>query len=331
MPADSNAAATTLATVQAPVRDKLDAVVLTMQRGIARDVPLLAAAAGHLLAMKGKMFRPTLVLLASEIAGDGSDRAITAAAVVEMVHLATLVHDDAIDNSVLRRGMPTINSLYNDHVSVIMGDFLYSTALTTLMELNDLRAMRELIDASTQMSIGELRQLSTGTPLEFSEADYERLIRSKTASLISAACRVGALCGAEEHVDTLGAYGDALGMAFQITDDLIDYTEATETTGKPSGSDLREHKVTLPLIAALRTMSPSARRAVAALLEAPEPAGDDIEDVATIVVENGGMEYARMRGEEFAARARTALGTLPESAARDALDAAILYVMERRA
>lgn len=318
-----------LADVQAPVRAKLDEVLRAIEEAVTGDVPLLAQAARHLLAMKGKMFRPTLVLLASEADGTPTDRAIITAAVVEMVHLATLVHDDAIDHSELRRGMPTINSLFNDQISVIMGDFLYSTALTQLIALDDMRAIRALVDASTQMTVGELRQLSAVSPLEFSEADYEFLIRSKTASLISAACRVGALCGAERHVEALARYGDALGMVFQITDDLIDFTEATETTGKPSGIDLREHKVTLPLIAALRTMSPAALCQVRALFETAEPSPEAVAEVAGIVLEAGGLDYARQRADEYADIAGETLASLPRTDARDSLGAAISYVMER--
>lgn len=318
-----------LADVQAPVRAKLDAVLRAMESAVTGDVPLLAQAARHLLAMKGKMFRPTLVILASEVDGTPTERAIVTAAVVEMVHLATLVHDDAVDHSELRRGMPTINSLFNDQISVIMGDFLYSTALTQLVALDDMRAIRALVDASTQMSVGELRQLSTVSPLDFSEADYEFLIRAKTASLISAACRVGALCGAERHVEALARYGDALGMAFQITDDLIDFTEVTETTGKPSGIDLREHKVTLPLIAALRTISPAARRQVQALFQEQEPSPEAVAEVAGIVLEAGGLDYARRRGDEYADLARETLASLPPTGARDSLGAVISYVMER--
>lgn len=321
----------TLDEVQAPVRDDLEQVREEMEQAITRDIPMLAIAARHLLAMKGKMFRPTLVLLSSHTAGTPKRDAVVVASVVEMVHLATLVHDDAVDHSMLRRGMPTINSLFSDQISVIMGDFLYSTALTQLVALDNMPAIRALVDASTQMSVGELSQLSTIEPLSFSEDDYEFLIRSKTASLISAACRVGAMCGATAHVDALAEYGDALGMVFQITDDLIDYTEASETTGKPSGLDLREHKVTLPLIAALRSMSATERSRVNALFQVTDPAEDDVAEVARIVVERGGLDYARQRAAEYADRARSALLGLPATAARDALGAAIFYVMERHA
>jgi octaprenyl-diphosphate synthase len=321
----------TLDDVQAPVRDDLQKVRDSMEQSITRNIPMLAMAARHLLAMKGKMFRPSLVLLSSHTAGTPTRDALVVAAVVEMVHLATLVHDDAVDHSMLRRGMPTINSLFSDQISVIMGDYLYSTALTQLVALENIPAMRVLIDASTQMSVGELSQLSTVEPLDFSEIDYEFLIRSKTASLMSAACCVGAMCGAPEHSEALAHYGDALGMVFQITDDLIDFTEASETTGKPSGLDLKEHKVTLPLIAALRSMTSAERGQVASLLATPDPSDDDVAEVAGIVVERGGLDYARNRAAEYADRARATLVDLPPTPARDALGAAILYVMERHA
>jgi len=181
------------------------------------------------------------------------------------------------------------------------------------------------------MTVGEMRQLAAVDALAFSEDDYDELIRSKTASLISAACEVGAISGAEAHRAALKAYGERLGMAFQIADDLLDYTEAQEVTGKPTGLDLRVHKVTLPLIAALREMPAAARGRVDALFAAPEPAEADIADVVSIVTEYGGLDYARRRGELFAQQAEEALSTLPESPARAALYDAIGYVMDRRA
>lgn len=320
-----------LATIQASIKERLDGVVQEMERIVTGDAPLLAQVGRHLLAMKGKLFRPTLVLLSSATDDTPADEAVPMAAVVELIHLATLVHDDAVDHSVLRRGMPTINALFSHQISVIMGDFLYSVALNRLLALDDVAALRVLVNASTRMTVGELRQLSNTEPLAFSEEDYEFLIRAKTASLISGACQVGALCGAPRHLDALARYGDALGMAFQIADDMIDYTEATETTGKPTGLDLREHKVTLPLIAALRTMSPAARERVEAFFASDTPDDRGVAQVIGIVAEAGGLDYARRRGDEFACRAEEALATLPESVARDALSSSIAYVMERHA
>lgn len=298
---------------------------------VSSELPLVGRVSSHLLAMRGKMFRPTLLLLASEISGNArrDDNAVRIAASLELIHLATLVHDDAVDHSALRRGMPTVNAMFSHQISVIMGDFLYSTALTQLVGLGDLEALQALTRASTEMTLGEMRQLAVIEPLEFSESEYYDLIRSKTASLIRTACELGALAGARQHRQALGEYGENLGMAFQITDDLLDYREVKETTGKPSGLDLREHKVTLPLIHALREMPRSSRREVERLFAADDATDADISSVVGIVAENGGFDYARARGEEFAERADAALADLPATPARESLRDAISYVMER--
>ena len=319
----------TLQTIQAPIRERLDQVSQTMGRIVSSELPLVGQVSAHLLAMRGKMFRPTLLLLSSEVAGEGEEKAVRIAASLELIHLATLVHDDAVDHSALRRGMPTVNAMFSHQISVIMGDFLYSTALTDLVGLGDLEALQALTRASTEMTLGEMRQLAVIAPLDFGESEYYDLIRSKTASLMRAACELGALSGARSYRRALGAYGENLGMAFQITDDLLDYREVKETTGKPSGLDLREHKVTLPLIYALRDMSPKSRRDVERLFASDDVTDTDIAAVVRIVAESGGFEFARARGEEFAERAQDALSDLPNTPARGALSDAISYVMER--
>ncbi|MBV6522691.1 MAG: All-trans-nonaprenyl-diphosphate synthase (geranyl-diphosphate specific) [Gemmatimonadaceae bacterium] len=280
--------------------------------------------------MKGKMFRPTLLLLASEAEGSPEPRATAYAAVLELIHLATLVHDDAVDHSVLRRGMPTINALFTHQVSVIAGDFLYSRAVQELVRLGDMEPLRVLAKASNELTLGEMRQLAALDALAFSEDDYEFLIRAKTAALFSAACEVGALCGAPAYREPLRLYGERLGMAFQVADDLLDYTASEETTGKPTGLDLREHKVTLPLIHALKSLSIPERAPIDELFRTPEPTDNQIARVVDVVREAGGLEYARRRGEEFAAQAEEAISVLPVTAARAALYEAVAYVMARR-
>jgi len=327
----------TLQAIQLPVRGKLDDVSRAMARIVYSDLPLVGQVSAHLLAMRGKLFRPTLLLLSSQVEeregsgkGEaGKDKAVMLAATLELIHLATLVHDDAVDHSALRRGMPTVNALFSHQISVIMGDFLYSTALTHLVGLGDLEALQALTRASTEMTLGEMRQLAVTDPLRFTEREYYDLIRSKTASLMRTACELGALSGARQYFGALGTFGENLGMAFQIADDLLDYREQMETTGKPSGLDLREHKVTLPLIHALRTMSPSSRQEVERLFDSETVTDDDIASVVRIVDENGGFAYARARGDEFAERAHDALKDLPDTVARRSLTASISYVMER--
>jgi octaprenyl-diphosphate synthase len=328
---DTSSEKDTLRRIQASIKTRLDDVTEEMSASVLRDAPLLAQMGQHLMAMRGKMFRPTLVLLCSETENRSEKQAVTLAAAVELIHLATIVHDDAVDHSVLRRGMPTLNSLFTHQISVIMGDFLYSIALTKLVTLGDIEALRALTRASTEMTIGEMRQLAVNDSLAFSEDDYYALIRSKTASLMSAACECGSLAGASNHRDALIRFGDALGMAFQIADDLIDYTEAQETTGKPTGLDLKEHKVTLPLIAALRVMTPAERKRVEALFANDNPADAEVAEVIGITTVNGGLDYARERGAIYAEQAREALAGLPDTVARQALFESISYVMERHA
>src|SRR5687768_5535574 len=229
----SGTAPVSLGDLQAGVEQRLDGVRGEIRRLIEADFPLIALVNSHLTQMQGKMFRPTLLLL-SEAATtpEPQPRAASYAAVVELIHLATLVHDDAVDHSVLRRGMPTINALFTHQVAVIAGDFLYSRAVQELVRLGDLEALRVFAKASNELTLGEMRQLSALDALQFSEDDYEFLIRAKTAALFSGACEVGALCGASRYRDAMAAYGSHLGMAFQVVDDLLDYTEAAETDRK---------------------------------------------------------------------------------------------------
>ncbi|HET7551476.1 MAG TPA: polyprenyl synthetase family protein [Gemmatimonadaceae bacterium] len=319
----------TLRDIQAPIRDRLVEAAEELKRIVTSDLPLIDEVNAHLLLMKGKMFRPTLVLLASEVAGRSERRASTLAATVELVHLATLVHDDSVDHSTLRRGMPTVNSLFTHQVSVIMGDFLYSRAMVELVRTRDIDILGVLADATNEMTIGEMRQLTALDALAFTEDDYEALIRAKTASLLSAACEIGALVGGSEYREQLARYGLWLGMAFQVADDLLDYTADAEMIGKPSGLDLREHKVTLPLIAALRNMTPSARREVDELFANPEPTDEQIERVVAVVEEGGGLDYAARRADEYAAAAEAALDGLPDSPILRSLRDAIAYAVKR--
>jgi octaprenyl-diphosphate synthase len=319
-----------LADIQLPVRDALARVADEIWRIVADDCPLIDDVNHHLMAMKGKLFRPTLLLLANAAEERPDARATTLAAVVELIHVATLVHDDSVDHSSMRRGMPTINALYSHQVSVIMGDYLYARALREMVQSGDLESLRVLTEASNAMTLGEMRQLAAVDKLGFTEDDYYALNHAKTASLFAAACEVGALCGATAHRTALARYGERLGMAFQVADDLLDYTEAQEMTGKPTGLDLREHKVTLPLIAAMREMSAPERSRVEALFAAPAPDDGQIADVIAMVAERGGLEYARRKGDEFAQGAEEALNGLPDTPARGALCDAIAYVMDRR-
>ncbi len=321
--------APTLGDIQATVKDDLREVEIELRRIVDDDSPLISAVSAHLMGMKGKLLRPTLVLLTNQIDDHPASRATTLAAILELIHVATLVHDDAVDHSVLRRGMPTLNSLLGHQISVIAGDFLYLRALKELARLGDVPALRVITDASDEMTRGELTQLTRGEKLSTSEDDYERWIEAKTASLFRAACELGALAGAPEYRAPLARYGLKLGMAFQITDDLLDYTAEQSVTGKPSGLDLRERKMTLPLIAAMRSLDPARRAQVEALFATESPSDAAIHDVVGLVTDAGGLDYARRRGAAYALEAEAALSDLPDTPARAVLADTISYVTER--
>jgi octaprenyl-diphosphate synthase len=315
--------------VQRPVRARLHDVEETIRRLVIADFDTVEQVSDYLVEMRGKLFRPTLLLLANEVGGRPGPKAIPLAAVVELVHLATLVHDDAVDHSVLRRGMPTVNAVWSHQVAIIMGDYLYSRSVSEMARLGDVEPIGVLARAANAMTVGEMRQLVSHDALDFSEEEYLRLIDCKTASLMSAACEMGALAGSAAYREPLARYGYELGMAFQITDDLLDYTARVEIMGKPCGNDLREHKVTLPLIAALPRVTAAERRAIEALFADPEPPEDAIAGVIEIVDRRGGLEEARQRARAYGERALDALDALPEEPAVEALREAVEYTQGR--
>ncbi len=324
------AALPTLETLQQPVQERLQRMEAVLHELVAADFGPINDVSEYLLTARGKYLRPTLLFLTNEVGGAPDDRAERLAAIVELMHVATLVHDDAVDHSPRRRGMPTVNHRWTHQVAVIMGDYLYSRALLEVTRSGPSEAVAILAAASNQMSIGEMRQLAAHDALGATEEDYYRLCACKTASLMSAACELGALVGASMHREALAAYGRDLGMAFQIVDDLIDYTVPSDITGKPRGLDLREHKVTLPLIAALPALAADERAAVDSLFADPEPADADVEEVADLVRNAGGLEYARGRAADFARSAAGRLDSIPEDPFVRILRLTVEFVLERQ-
>ncbi|MDX2194714.1 MAG: polyprenyl synthetase family protein [Gemmatimonadales bacterium] len=323
-------AAINLAEIQRPIQGRLDLVQDELRRMVAADFGLITEVNSHLLRLRGKQFRPTLLLLAEAATGPATTRAVSLGAIIELIHLATLVHDDSVDHSPTRRGMPTVNGLFSHQVAVIMGDYLYSRAMIELVRLDDLDPLRVLARVTNEMTVGEMRQLLSHDPLHFTEADYDLLIRSKTASLLSAACECGALGAAPAERAALASFGQLLGMAYQIVDDLLDYTADEQTTGKPSGLDLKGQKATLPLLAALPNMEPGERQAVQDLMHAAAPTDAQVAEVVAIVERRGGLAYARERGARIAQQAEADLDRLRPGPAREALRACLAYVLERR-
>jgi octaprenyl-diphosphate synthase len=321
---------TELDRIKGPVKDRLERLDQVIRNLVVDEFELIDEVNDYLLLKPGKLFRPTLLLLSNEVGDNPSDEALLLAAVVEAVHLATLVHDDAVDHSVLRRGMPTVNSVWSHQVAIIMGDFLYSRSVMEMTRLKRVDVIKVLAEAANDMTIGEMRQLAMHDSLAFSEDDYYRLIGAKTASLMSAACELGSMVGDLTYRDRLRKYGYALGMAFQVADDILDYAGAENVTGKPTGHDLREHKVTLPLIAALPRFDRSQRLAVNALFADPDPDDDLILSVVEATEAGGGIDYARAKAQTFAEEALAAIEGLPDGPAAAALAEAVNYTVERQ-
>lgn len=319
-----------LSQIQQPIAERLDRVVDEFRRIVAADFDGISEINDYLLQVRGKLFRPSLLLLCSEVGGRSRPEAESLAAVVELIHLSTLVHDDAVDHSVLRRGMPTVNAMWSHQVAIIMGDFLYSRSISELARLEDIEPVRLLAAAANAMSVGELRQLASCEALDFTERDYHLLIECKTASLISAACELGALYGASEFRGPLRRFGHELGMAFQVVDDLLDYTSDEAALGKPAGLDLREHKVTLPLLYALPRLNARDRAMVEEFFDNPVPEDDAIAAIIELVREHGGLDHAKSQALAFAQRAREALSGLPQGPALQALHDSVAYVVDRR-
>jgi octaprenyl-diphosphate synthase len=322
----------TIQDLQSPVRAELDRVQEELARFFVSDVSLINNISHHMLRSNGKRLRPTLLLLVNRLNGPVTQEAIVAATILELVHTATLIHDDSIDRSFLRRGIPTVNSLWNDQTSVIMGDYLYSKAFFLLIEYGMIDAMKVLARTTHRMSLGEMIELEHKLNFDLGEDSYCRLILDKTAVLISAACEVGSLLtwgdGRRRRVFT--EFGTDLGMAFQITDDILDIEGDTDTMGKSSGSDLRDGKITLPLIHVLRTAPDTVTRRIRDAMSGPEITGAAAQEVATLIAEHGGLDYARRKAGSYADRARVKLDEFEESPVRSTLYSAVDYVLTRR-
>jgi octaprenyl-diphosphate synthase len=319
-----------LAGIRAPVEEELKAFRRHFRDSMRSRVGLLDKVTQYVLRQKGKELRPTLVLLSAEVAGGVNERTFTAAALVELLHTATLVHDDVVDEAERRRGMFSINALWKNKVAVLFGDFLLSRGLLLALERGEYDLLHTVSDAVRRMSEGELLQIEKARRMDIDEETYFRIISDKTASLIAACTAAGALSATDddEVVAELRAAGEELGLAFQIRDDLFDYGAAD--VGKPLGLDLQERKMTLPLIAALSAADGDERRRVRSLVRKKRKSRSDVAEVHAFVREHGGLDYARARMVELATAAAERIASFPPTPARDSLLDVAAYVVARR-
>jgi octaprenyl-diphosphate synthase len=322
--------------VQGPVRRELAQVDRQLVRLFRSPIAIVNAVGLHFLSTRGKKFRPTLLLLVSRLEGPAKRPHVTAATVVELIHAAALIHDDSVDKSSLRRGLPTVNHIWNDDVSIVVGDFLYSKAFETLVREELMRAMQVLADVTHHMAIGEALEIDYEGRLDLEERQYLDVIEAKTASLMAGACEIGAASpngispnGVKTRARRFRRFGNAVGMAFQITDDVIDFRGHPSETGKKLGTDLREGKVTLPLIGALASLKGKKRERVAVLAAKRKLARAEFKELVLLIEEGDGFRYAMGRAKVYADQAKRLLGPEPDSSVKRALGHAVDYAVGR--
>lgn len=284
----------------------------------------------YIIKRKGKQLRPMFVLLSAKLHGVINESTYRAAALVELLHTATLVHDDVVDDSLQRRGFFSINALWNKKIAVLVGDYLLSKGLLLATGSNEFRQLHILSDAVRQMSEGELLQLQKTRKLNFDEAVYFDIIRGKTASLLSSACAAGAYSTSnnEEVTDQMKRFGEKAGIAFQIKDDLFDYGK--DNIGKPTGNDIKEKKLTLPLIYTLNTVSSETRRQLVYILKNENRNPAKIKSVIDAVTRSGGIQYAVQKMNSYRDEALAILYSFEESPARRGLEELVRYTTDRK-
>ena len=286
----------------------------------------------YVLKQQGKQIRPLLVLLSAKVLGEVGDATYRGAIMVELLHSATLIHDDVVDGAEMRRGIPSINALWKNKISVLIGDYLLSKGLLYSLEHNDYRSLHLVSDAVRRMSEAEILQIQKTRSLDITEEDYLGVIGGKTGSLIATSCAIGAATAtaSEEHIARLKDYGEFLGLAFQIRDDLLDYTGDSKKTGKQLGIDIKDRKITLPLIHALRHSGRGEQQKIRSILKSSKQRAVRSSEVIEFVRAKGGLEYAAEVAEGFASKALGSIDPFPESDAKRSLLLLVDFVMKRQ-
>jgi len=305
------------------VRDQLDgdwpAVNREIMENLSSDVALVNSVAHYIINSGGKRLRPLLVLLAARACGYSGDKHVVAAVIVEFIHTATLLHDDVVDESELRRGQDTANTVFGNQASVLVGDFLYSRSFQLMVRVGQMRIMDVLADATNTIAEGEVLQLMNCNDPDTTEQQYMEVIYRKTARLFEAGTVIGAILAGQTNTieEALGEYGRKLGAAFQLVDDALDYDSTAEALGKNVGDDLAEGKPTLPLIHALRHAPAEDQLLIRNAIE--EGGLDDIDRIVDVIKQTGALAYTARRAQECADEAIAALDPVPDSAYKDSL------------
>jgi octaprenyl-diphosphate synthase len=319
-----------LSKIQQPVKSEMESFETYFRGSMKSTVPLLDIVTNYLIRRKGKQMRPLLVFLSAKLNGTISDASYTGAALIELLHTASLIHDDVVDESYLRRGFFSINALWRNKIAVLVGDYLLSKGLLVSIQNNQIELLKIVSEAVKEMSEGELLQMEKARKLDITEEVYFEIIKKKTATLIASCSAVGAksVDAGPEKVELMREFGLATGIAFQIKDDIFDF-ESSEKIGKPTGNDIKEKKMTLPLIYALNNSTSSEKKHIIRMVKNKNSGPEKIKEIIDFVHNKGGIIYAKEKMNEYRNKAIDLLGAYPDSPAKESLTQLVLYTTTR--
>ena len=317
--------------IKAPIAKEMLEFEVKFKASMKSSVSLLDKITNYIVKRKGKQMRPMFVFLSAKVCGEMNESTYRAASLIELLHTATLVHDDVVDDSNERRGFFSVNALWKNKIAVLVGDFLLSKGLLLSIENKDFHLLGLVSNAVREMSEGELLQIEKARKLDIDEAVYFDIIRKKTASLIASCCACGAasVTTEEKVIEQMRAFGEAVGIAFQIKDDLFDYGDGSNI-GKPTGIDIKEKKMTLPLIYTLNNASFFDRRKIINIVKNNNNNPKKVAEVIDFVVKNGGIQYAESRMIEYKNKALEILSSFPDSPSKISLAGLVKYTTERK-
>jgi len=317
--------------IKAPIKEEMKKFEPFFKEQLKSKIPLLDIITNYVLRRKGKQMRPMLVFLSAKLNGEITDASYISATLIELLHTATLIHDDVVDETYQRRGFFSINALWKSKIAVLVGDFFLSKGLSLSLETGQIDVLKVVSNAVTEMSEGELIQIEKSRKLDITEEVYYDIIRKKTATLIAACTKAGALSvnADEQKISNMAHFGENLGVAFQIRDDLFDY-EQNGLIGKPTGNDIKEKKLTLPLIHSLHKTDKKQRRKILTLIRRHHKNEKKVQEIIAFVKANGGLEYANAQMEMYAQRAVDSLASYDDSEVKTALIKMVDYTLKRK-
>lgn len=320
-----------LSKIKQPIQNELDQFEDFFKASLKSKIGLVDLVTKYILKQKGKKIRPVLVLLSAKVCGGITERSFRGAVLIELLHTATLVHDDVVDNAEQRRGLPSINAIWKNKIAVLMGDYLLARGLMLAVDGKDYDFLGIITNTVKRMSEGELLQIRKTRKFGIDEQTYFSIISDKTASLITTCCEVGAKSATddEEKINALRTYGENLGMAFQIRDDILDFIGSSKIFGKSPGQDIREKKLTLPLIYTLKNASKNSANDIIKLIKNGRDS-KNIDKVIDLVKSNGGIQYAEQVADEFINKAKKSLDKIQDSESKAALSELLNFVVARK-